>query len=77
MTLPQVGLLAGLIVVQLVILVLALKYIVFAPKDDQPLAIPIPNCRHPPPTLAPTPLPDLTTAVLTLDDLPAGFIPGA
>ena len=76
MTLPQVGLLAGMIVVQLVILVLALKYIVFAPKDNiPPPATPIPIAAILQPTLAPTPLPDLTTAVLTIDDLPAGFIP--
>jgi hypothetical protein len=76
MTLPQSGLLAGLIVVQLVILVLALKYIVFAREDNiPPPATPIPIAAILQPTLAPTPLPDLTTAVLTIDDLPAGFIP--
>jgi hypothetical protein len=76
MTLPQIGLLAGMIVVQLVILVLALKYIVFAPKDNvPPPATPIAVAPILQPTLAPTPIPDLSTAVLTIDDLPAGFIP--
>jgi hypothetical protein len=76
MTTPQVGLLAGMIVVQLVILVVALRYIVFAPKAPViPTVTPVSVVAPVVPTLAPTPLPDLSSAVLTLDDLPAGFIP--
>jgi hypothetical protein len=75
MTIIQIGLLAGMIVVQLVILVLALKYIVFAPKDDIPPAVtPIAVAPVLQPTLIPTPVLDLSSAVLTIDDLPAGFV---
>jgi len=75
MTLPQIGLLAGMIVVQLVILVLALKFFVFAPEEPiQPTVTPVAFVPLVQPTLAPTPIPDLSTAVLTIDDLPAGFI---
>jgi hypothetical protein len=75
MTIPQLGLLAGLILVQLVILVVALKYFVFAPDDNLPPPVtPIAVAPMLEPTLAPTPVLDLSSAVLTIDDLPAGFI---
>jgi hypothetical protein len=75
MTLAQAGLLAGMIVVQLVILVLALKYIVFAPKTTVvPTVTPVALAPAVQDTLAPTPVPDLTTGVLTMDDLPGRFL---
>jgi hypothetical protein len=82
MTIPQLALLAGLGVVQLVIIVLALKFIVFAPKDNvadigtSPEAKAVETVLALKPTLTATPIPDFTTAVLTIDDLPIGFASG-
>jgi len=75
MTLPQVGLLAGLIVVFLVILALGLKYVVYAPPKGPvvPTVTPVDLASLLGPTLEPTPVPDYTTAVLTIDEMPDTF----
>lgn len=76
LTIYQILLLGGLGIVQLAILVLALKYIVFAsPADVLPTVTPIAVAPLLAPGLTPTPPPDLSSAVLTIDDLPAGFVP--
>jgi hypothetical protein len=75
LTIPQLLLLGGMGLVQLVILVLALKYIVFAPPPEiiptvtpvaiTPLALPTPTA---------TPIPDFSTAMISSGDLPVGFV---
>jgi hypothetical protein len=79
MTLPQLGLLGGMGAVMLVIVVLGLKLVLFAPPVTVvPTVTPV-DLSSIAPQLAsgqtPTPAPDLSTAVLTIDDLPAGFVP--
>jgi hypothetical protein len=76
MTVPQLGLLAGLVVVQLVIIGLALKFFVFTPQEAVlPTVTPVTFASLAPSASIPTPVLDFTTAVLTIDDLPAGFFP--
>jgi hypothetical protein len=76
MTLPQLGLLAGMGVVLVIVLLLGLKYVVFAPTVDIPTVTPFVMAGPAgPSTPTPTPIPDYKTAVLTIDDLPAGFMP--
>ncbi len=83
LTLPQLGLLAGMGIVMLVILVLGLKLVVFAPPAQivptvTPIVLPTqPSVPQSEAAQAPTPLPDLSTGLLALEDLPAGFVPAA
>lgn len=70
MTIPQILLLAGLGVVQIVVLVLAVKYVFSPSGNSAPQASLTPS-----PTPYPTPAPYLSTAALTIDDMPVGFIP--